>query len=266
MKRLIVLGGLAALALPALAHDMWLVPPVERGAPNEPVESVVAVGMDFPNSSSSIDPARMTTVAAGPGGARAEVALERDRANDRTLATFTPTAAGTWTLGATTKPRVLELEAAKFNDYLLHDGMPHVLADRMDRGDLDRDAVEQYSKYVKSIVQVGDAPDEPALPLGHTLEIVPIGDPLSAKVGGTLAARVLYEGKPLQRANLCWDHPGNGGDFSGQTWTDADGRAVVPVAKAGPMTLRLVHMTRPQTDEYEWESFWASFTFHVSGD
>ena len=31
----------------------------------------------------------------------------------------------------------------------------------------------------------------------------------------------------------------------------------------GLMTLRLVHMTRPQAADHEWESFWASFTFRV---
>lgn len=90
-----------------------------------------------------------------------------------------------------------------------------------------------------------------------------LADPLSTPTGGTLPVQVLFRGAPLVRANLCWDHPGNGEDFTGQTWTDADGRALVPLAREGPMTLRLVHMTRPQKPEHEWESFWASFTFRI---
>jgi hypothetical protein len=102
--------------------------------------------------------------------------------------------------------------------------------------------------------------------LGHRVEIVLLDDPFAARVGSTLRARVLFEGRPLSRANLCWDHPGNGEDFTGQTWTDASGEALVPVGATGPMTLRLVHMTRPRASEYEWESFWASCTFRVPAD
>jgi uncharacterized GH25 family protein len=168
-------------------------------------------------------------------------------------------------LSAVTRPNRLDLEAAKFNDYLLHDGLPHVLAGRMDRGEMDRDATERYSKYVKCLVPIGGVADANAaqVVLGHELEIVPLADPLAVSAGETLAVRVLFQGRPLERANLCWDHPGNGEDFTGQTWTDRGGDALIPIARSGLMTLRLVHMTRPMTDDYEWESFWASYTFQV---
>jgi hypothetical protein len=29
------------------------------------------------------------------------------------------------------------------------------------------------------------------------------------------------------------------------------------------MTLRLTHMTRPKTKDFEWESFWTTLTFRV---
>lgn len=259
--------ALLGLALPALAHDLWLVPPTSASS-GQPVEVVVSTGMDFPVSLLPVEPERLTVAAVGPGGQGADVELALDEEGARTLASFTPDAAGTWVVAASTAPRVLELEATKFNDYLLHDGLPHVLAGRMDRGELDRDAVERYSKFVKALVPVdGDAPAgaEPwGRVLGHVLEVVPLADPVGLTVGQTLAVRVLFRGRPLERANLCWDHPGNGEDFSGQTWTDAEGRALVPIARTGPTTLRLVHMTRPLADGYEWESFWASLTFHVA--
>lgn len=264
MKHSLALAAFALLCLPAVAHDMWLVPP-EGGRVGEPVEVVVSVGMDFPNSLNAIDPARLTTRALGPAGASAEVQVRALEDEKRTTTSFTPTAPGAWMLSTVTRPKQLDMKAAKFNDYLLHDGLPHVLAGRMDRGEWDRDAVERYSKYVKCAVRVGEAMDAGAAQavLGHTLEIVPLADPFDVSVGQTLAVRVLYEGQPLERANLCWDHPGNGEDFTGQTWTDRNGKALVPIGKSGPMTLRLIHMTRPMKDDYEWESFWASYTFRV---
>jgi hypothetical protein len=265
MRRCLALGVLACLPLPALAHDMWLVPPGSSPV-EQPVEVTVSVGMDFPISLDAIDPARVTMAAVGPGGESAQLAIRADEQEARTTATFTPTTPGAWVVSAETRPNRLELEAAKFNDYLLHDGLPHVLAGRMDRGELDRDATERYSKYVKTLVGVGDSDrgGEAALAvLGHRLEIVPLADPLAVSVGDTLGVRVFFQGEPLERANLCWDHPGNGEDFTGQTWTDAEGRALVPIARSGLMTVRLVHMTRPMAQDYEWESFWASYTFRV---
>lgn len=265
MKRRAALGPIALFGLPALAHDMWLVPP-ESPRPGAAVEVEVSVGMDFPISLTAMAPERLTLTVVGPEGRSAAATLEADEERHRTTATFTPTEPGAWLVAATSMPNRIELEAAKFNDYLLHDGLPHVLAGRMDRGELDRDATERYSKYVKTLLAVGSSArcDRATLePLGQTLEIVPLADPLAASVGETHAVRVLFRGEPLERANLCWDHPGNGEDFTGQTWTDSEGRALVPIGKQGPMTLRLVHMTRPRTEDHEWESFWSSFTFRV---
>jgi hypothetical protein len=135
----------------------------------------------------------------------------------------------------------------------------------MDRGELDRDAVEQYSKFVQTRIPVGDVTASREGLLGHTLEIELLDDPLHAEIGSTLRARVYFRREPLVRANLCWDLPGNGEDFAGQTWTDAKGEALIPVSAEGPVTIRLVHMTRPQLPEHEWESFWSSYTFRIGG-
>ena len=258
-------GVLFLASLPALAHDLWLVPPGDAVPAGRPVEVEVSVGMDFPTSLHSIDPERLTVTAIGPDGQNAEVELRRDEAKQRTLARFTPACEGAWLLAAVTLPNRLELEASEFNDYLLHDGLPHVLAGRMDRGELERPATERYSKHVKAIVPVGGSSAGPAprSATGQVLEVVPSGDPTAVGIGGTIAVRVLFRGSPLEHANLCWDHPGNGEDFAGQTWTDAEGMALVPVARTGLMTLRLVHMTRPMNEDHEWESFWASCTFRV---
>jgi len=255
---------LLALAAPAAAHDLWLVPPPGPAAAGTPVEVAVSVGMDFPVSLHALDPERVTAQIVGPGGRSVPGEVTRREGELEAKLRFVPDAPGPWVAALVTRPNRVELGAAEFNDYLLHDGLAHVLAGRMDRGDLDRAAVERYSKYVKALLPVGAGGGESwAAPQGLKLEIVPLADPLGLAPRSVLPVRVLFEGAPLARANLCWDHPGNGEDFSGQTWTDERGEALVPIARAGPMTLRMVHMTRPLHPDYEWESFWASLTFRV---
>ena len=251
---------------------MWLVPESEQVVVGRPAQIQVAVGMDFPVSISAIAEDRLTLTATDGSKVAQDLSVSVDEEAAVTTVSFTPPSSGIWLIGATTAPRTLELAADKFNDYLLHDGMPHVLAGRMDRGELGEDAVERYSKYTKALLAVGDGSQDSKRnhgwavarkPLGHRLEIVLL-DPLPpAGVGHALRAKVLFEGKPLVGANLCWDHPGNGERFSGQTWTDEAGTASVPLAQEGKITLRLVHMTRPADDDIGWESFWSSLTFFV---
>ncbi|TAH38274.1 MAG: DUF4198 domain-containing protein [Planctomycetota bacterium] len=256
----------AFLLLPAYAHDLWLVPPEAAAAVKSPVQVAIAVGMDFPNSEDAPDPAGMQGRVVGPDGApRPLSSWKQLREQKRTLVEFTPADPGAHLVYLETQPKRIELQADQFNAYLLHDGLPQVLAERMDKGEMGRPAVERYSKYVKALLPVSGHRGGTAATwrAGQRLEILPRSNPLELQPGDTLEVQVLFEDQPLVRANLCWDEPGNGEDFSGQTWTDAGGVAVVPIARRGLMTLRLIHMTRPQEEEYEWESFWSSFTFRV---
>jgi hypothetical protein len=71
-----------------------------------------------------------------------------------------------------------------------------------------------------------------AQPVGHPLELVPLSDPLSSKVGGTLALRVVADGKPVAGAVIALDEP------EVSLTSDADGLITVPLAKAGLHLLR----------------------------
>ncbi len=247
------------------AHDMWLVPPSSPMAAGGKAEVIVSVGMDFPISLNSANPERLSVSASNGNVSSKSVIVAPDEANKQTKASFVVDEPGTWLVCCTTKPNRIELKAKAFNDYLLHDGLPQILAQRLDADELDRDAKEQYSKYTKTVFSVNGIGEgnTAAKVVGQTLEIVFLENPLNKKPGDTLSAQVLFRGEPLTKANLCWDHPGNGEAFSGQTLTGEDGRAIIPIAASGLMTVRLVHMTRPKTDEYEWESFWSSFTFCI---
>ena len=75
--------------------------------------------------------------------------------------------------------------------------------------------------------------------------------------------KVLFQGKPLDQANLGWHRPGDGDTPAGTVRTNAKGEALIPITEAGLITIRLTHMTRPKTAEYEWESFWTTLTWRI---
>lgn len=262
--RPLFLAALLALTSAAPPHDTWLLclqPDGARGA-----QLSLRTGMEFPDSDNAVPPERIhAQLRDGAGAVRAVTGWRVDAATRSSVADLGELPRGCCVAWADTEPRVLQMEARKFNDYLLHDGLPQVLHSRIENGEEDQDAVEQYRKCAKVVFAVGDALDGAFdRPTGQLLEIVPLEHPLRLRPRDTLAVRVLFEGRPLAHANLCWDHPGNGQDLAGCTWTDADGKALVPVARAGWMTLRLVHMLRPKAADHEWASYWASLSFALA--
>lgn len=104
------------------------------------------------------------------------------------------------------------------------------------------DAVESMwsLKFAKAVTGKG-APFDTVL--GHTLEIVPLGDPAAVKVGESLRVRVLFRGQPLTGGEV---ERGDGVTVVKEEdipkfKTDADGVALIPIVKAGAHLLVIDH-------------------------
>ena len=257
----VLLVGLLAGSVDA--HDLWLVPPV-KAMPQSKIVIEVSVGMDFPISTFASDTERYPRkFVVGPDGKTLPLASAGKRELTSLLA-FESGAAGLYVVAVETTPKIIELDADKFNEYLVTDGLPHIFRLRAKEKTLNRDAVERYRKSPKALVAVGDgAMTGWDRVLGSPLEIVPLVNPFTRKVGDTLKVRVLFQQKPLADANLGWQRPGDGDTPVGYVRTDKNGEALIPIAQTGLMTIRLTHMTRPKAAEYEWESFWTTLTWRI---
>src|SRR5262249_21473690 len=235
----------------ASAHDLWLVPDLAL-TPGKPVLIRANSGMDFPVSDHAPDVAAFTRrVLLLPDGSPGT--LDAAGTEDKSgLLRFTPAKPGVYLAAVETKPRIIKLSAEDFNAYLVSDGLPHIYRLRSKERTLDQPAVERYSKSPKVILRVGDGPGDPRAVLGLPLEIVPQRDPFPLKPGDTLGVTVYFQRKPLADVHLGWDHPGDGEQPSGTVRTNAKGEALIPIARTGLMTIRLTHMIRPKTTDYEW--------------
>lgn len=177
--------------------------------------------------------------------------------------TFSADEAGNYLLAMERNWSYIKLEAQKFEDYLREDGMEYIIAERAKRGESKSEASERYSRYLKSLLQVGDKrTDVYKKSLGMKLEIMPLENPYAKKVGDKIKFQIFFDGKPLADRTIFAD---NRDSETQKTKTDKDGKATFKLDRSGLWIVRLVTMQRCTADcgEAVWESFWGAITFGV---
>lgn len=253
--------ALLALSLPGAAHDFWIRPAQFAPAP----ESVLAVhlrvgdqarGEALPRKDERIVRFVLTDAA----GERAVVG--RDGALP--AGAVRTTAAGVATLGYQSNPTRLELEAAKFEAYLLEEGLERIVAQRRERGEGAQPGRERYERSCKALVRVGGEGRGGGATLGLPLELIVLGDPFDP-TAADLELELRFEGEPLSGARvgvlpLGEDAPDAPPAEERTLRTDERGRVRVP--RAGRWLIAAVHMQRAASEEdADWHSWWASLTF-----
>lgn len=263
-----VLGAglvLAAVTV-AAAHDMFL-KPTRFFAPENSEVRVRVLNGTFTRSENSIARNRLADASVlTPTRRIALDTAEWSVAGDTSTFHIHTRGAGTYVIGASTKPSVIDLSADDFNLYLKEDGIPDVLEARQKAGELGKGARERYHKHIKALVQVGtERSNHYATPLGYPAEIIPMENPYSLASGASLRVRFLVDGKPVANQHAI---------YGGQTGNDAaiaprevrsngDGVAELALTTAGTWYIKFIHMARVRGDTVDYESKWASLTFQV---
>lgn len=272
-KTLLTLGFGAALALAGssvAAHEMFLKPAAFRLEPGS--QTVVALfNGTIDKSENPITRERMKAVVVVAGGKVSVPPVSRWRDDAKTsYLDLTVGAPGGYVVGVSTAPKIIELSADNFEEYLRHDGIEDILKERKAANVARTPVRERYSKHVKTLLQVGDAAsDDYARPLGFPAEILLAKNPASVKVGDTLDFQALIKGRPMGRQLVYANYEGapaggaQGGHPGAQRLrTDADGKAAFKVTHPGRWYVTLINMQKA-TGEATYESNWATLTFEV---
>jgi len=272
MKPLLVSASIVLVAVAAIGHDMFLVLPGHYFPEGSPI-SIALYNGTFDTSENTIDRERMldVTVIDGTGQATHPSAEQwRDQGKVSYL-DFQSGSPGTYLVGVSTAPRMIELTAEEFNEYLKHDGVLDVLEERRRDGTVDQPAAERYSKHVKTILQVGEsATDSFGYRLGYPIEIVPMQNPATLVAGGSLEFLVLAEGEPAVNQLVYASYEGfHSHDETGvhreaaTLRTDARGVVRIELTRSGRWYLRLIRMLPSDDEGVDYESNWATLTFEV---
>lgn len=250
------------------AHDLWIVPGKFHLREGETTRVFINNGDVFPESLSLLGSQRVFKLQVHSATSRRGLA---DYRIDGKSLSFDLRAddAGSNVIALATRVRRVRLQAVEFNEYLEAERLSQALALREQLDEREDAAIENYSKWAKSIVLVGDPsedPDEDATwsrPVGHKLELVPRTNPNLLQVGKALSLLLLFDGEPLPEAPVVGGRAG-GPALEIEGRTDAGGAFVASFDAPGRWFLRALHMTRAdEVEGVDWESFWCTLTVEV---
>jgi len=179
------------------------------------------------------------------------------------ILTFVPSAEGGHLVAMTRKLSKTTLPGWKFTSYLSHEKFDHVSEARSAAGTTWDEGREQYTRYLKTLVQVGDTRDEVyATVLDQKLEIVPLNDPSFLAAGDPLVIRVLFKGEPIEGIRAVARSKTKD---EVDAITDVHGVARLVLPTTGVWNARAVYIRAcAGCSDADWESFWASYQFSNS--
>lgn len=182
------------------------------------------------------------------------------------LLKFSSDHAGTFLLSLERNWSYTKLDAEKFEAYLREHGMEYILDERKRLGESNKEGNERYSRFIKTLIQVGDNRTGSAKTrVGSKLEIVPLENPYSKKSGENFKLQIYFGGIPLAEKAVFADNR-DGEEYSTKKLTtDKDGKITVKLDRKGLWLIRLVYMQRctKNCNEADWESFWGALSFGV---
>ena len=185
MKKLLVASLLCTASL-AQAHDLWVTAPATL-SPSETLKADLSYSHDFPYPDEIpadrlhiFEPLHITS----PDGTKKDLVQQ---GKNYQYVSESQLATGSYVITANYRPTFW----SEFAD------------DTWAQGDLTKNptavACQQAQMFGKSIVVVDGGENLEAIrrPIGQELEIVPLANPNSAKMGKLFPVRVLFQGKPL---------------------------------------------------------------------
>lgn len=154
----------------------------------------------------------------------------------------------------------IELEKDKFVKYLKEEQGEHAKLHNNEGKQRER-----YARCIKSLVVCGDKPqgDIHKKVFGQKLEIILLQNPYTTSLGGSIEAKILFDGKPLANKMVMAQNKDAEGKINTlKAKTNSEGIAKFTINHKGVWIVRLVHILPLVDEDYDWESFWASYSFY----
>jgi uncharacterized GH25 family protein len=257
------LFALVALANPriAAAHDFWLYPSTHRAAPSDSLDVRICFGVptaveDLERTPSHVKRfelhiQRGVVTVPGAVGANPAGTIALAGASDEIA-----------TVVYESTPNFVELEARKFENYLVEEGLLDIIADRQRRGEGEAAASDAFIRYAKALVQIGEGTVGFDRRVGLAAELVATANPFA----GELEFQVWYLDRPHAGARVdLFRVDAQAIELIDHATSDREGRVHFRGQGRGRFLVATTTMRRASYPlQADWESSWASITFEVA--
>ncbi len=268
MKKQAMSGAAMALLLlltvPVFAHDYWLKPEAFFAQIGASLRVRLYVGDDFKiEEERPLQKERTVRFEMFSATREPEDLLAEGQNNQTPVTQLQFKSEGNYLIAMERKAQLITLDAKKFTAYLAEEGLNSIIAQRHQANESDKQGRERYSRYLKSLVQIGGRHDDSyRRVLNQRLEIIPQSNPYGLQRGNNFKVRVFFEGKPLAGAKVFAYNRHNEAIHTQAAQTSKDGMAMFKLDEAGEWLVRLVHMRRcANCADADWESFWGAYSF-----
>ena len=241
--------------MPVMAHVVWIEPSDYIPKTGEEVALTLYVGEEFTGETILNIPEWFIRFSRFHEGLEEPV---RGELGDDPAGRITIGKPGSYLVLYENKPVSVELEAAKFHDYLEHNGLEAIIEQRKALGESMEAAGEYYSRCARTVVSTtGNLIESGSFETGCTLDLL-----LTKAESANTDFRLLFKGQPLADALVIGISKNNPEKpLNGRT--DQDGVVRFPGVGDGTWLFSAVHMIRETRDKAKWRSYWASMTFRL---
>lgn len=167
----------------------------------------------------------------------------------------------------------INLEAEKFNAYLIEDGLEQALAFRKANGEDNQNGKEYYQRCAKTIVQVNDKFTKNCTKkTSLALDIVPDRNPCEMKYDMYLNKvvydnrfRIFFKGLPLKNTMVKHWYKNKEGSIVQNNLISNNRGCISIEQQPGINMISCVYMERNTSDTTaQWQSYWGNLTFETN--
>ncbi|MGL5008697.1 MAG: DUF4198 domain-containing protein [Paracoccaceae bacterium] len=251
--------------LSAQAHEFWLLPEDYTLEPGAPLRVDLRNGQEMNGIPLPYLPAAVTRFDMVTGDTTTPVT---SRLGDMpALDTTAPDSGLLVVVHETTDSTLTYNDFAKFTRFVTHKAATDVLDEHAARSLPETGFSEQYRRYAKSLIAVGDGAGADRA-MGLRIEIVALANPYTDDVSGGLPLQVLLDGQPHAGAQIeLFSRAPDDTVTIAMHITDATGIAVVPAEPGFSYLADTVDIYALPNDDVTagpvWHSDWASLTYLV---
>jgi len=253
----------------ASAHEYWIEPDIYRLESGANIVAEVKVGADFngdtyayfPDNFKSFDVTDVTGKRPIEGRIGDTPAIDIATTSDglHVLSQYSSTSKLTWE------------SFEEFETFVNLHGLRGVLNAHAQRGLPETGFDEAYTRFVKSLVAVGDGVGQDSYS-GMVFELVAMANPYTDDITSGLPVSVLFQGQalPNTQIHIFYQPDPDANVIKSAVVADEAGLATIPNFGDGEYMINAVHMVIPPAADTErtgivWHSLWASMTFQFGG-